>query len=120
MECLQEYHDDYRQLTRGLNSKTLASLRPKPPDDGPPLRSSTLPPSKNLDHNSTHFARAHSYTHVKDLTLAYVKSHLQVREINQIIALVHMFVIQIEACACRTHYFLEKSCDFRSGCWYGF
>jgi hypothetical protein len=120
MECLQECHDDYRQLTRGLNSKTLASLRPKPPDDGPPLRSPTLPPSKNLDHNSTHFACAHSYTHVKDLTLAYVKSHLQVREINQIIALVHMFVIQIEACACRTHYFLEKSCDFRSGCWYGF
>jgi hypothetical protein len=38
VKCLQERRD---------------MLRPKPLDDGPPLRSPTWPPSKNLDHNST-------------------------------------------------------------------
>jgi hypothetical protein len=67
VEYLQERRDLFRQLTRGLYSKTLictaraepphpqASLRPKPPGDGPPLRSPTWPPSRNLDHNSTIF-----------------------------------------------------------------
>jgi hypothetical protein len=44
VECLQEHRDLFW---------------PKPPDDGPPLRSSTWSPLRNLDHNSTCLVDAH-------------------------------------------------------------